>query len=147
MADVSKYRKDDRYSRVGCHDFEITGDIGKNIYANHVGISCHPCPFSIQAVSDPGNKYGCEHGLYGTIDVLERIKWLLRDIYTEVEDGTDYITLKGVVLLVPDDLVDHTDAGAKEYYLKTSYKGIWGYECVFPNCPHRIITGRNYFYV
>lgn len=146
MGNSGVYRKNDRYSRSGCHDSEITGYIGENKYADHVGISCHPCPFSTQIVAEEGNRYGCEHGMYGAVDVFARMKALLGDKYVEVESGTDYINLNGTIIYVPDSLVDHVYNG-RNYYLTPDYKGVWGYECVFPGCPHRIITGRNYFYV
>jgi hypothetical protein len=143
---MGRFRKNDRYDRFGKYQFEEDGLIGENKSTNHVGLSFYPCPFSTQGVKEFGAELDFHFSIYGNPDLLYHIKFMLSDIYTEVPDGTDYITLNGTVLYVPDALVDHT-YNDKEYYLQTSYKGVWGYECTFPNCPHKLITGRNYFYV
>lgn len=141
------YRDNDRYDRFGLYDYEETGKIGETRTRDHVGISMFPCPFSTQAIKELDKE---EHtkiqNIFGNIDIYKHIKVLLSDYYTEVDDGDDYVTIKGITLYIPDDLVDHT-YNDKVYYLDESYKGKWGYECTFPDCPFNNITGRNYFYV
>lgn len=40
----------------------------------------------------------------------------------------------------------HMDENSREYFMKTSNGGGWGYECTYSGCPHLIDEGRPYFY-
>lgn len=42
--------------------------------------------------------------------------------------------------------VDHT-AGGITYYMETASRGSkWGFECIYPGCPHYLLTGQKYFF-
>lgn len=140
------YRPEDRYDRFGKYSYEETGYIGENKSSDHVGISLFPCPFSTQAIKEIGSEYTLYQEIFGNIDIYKHIKVLLKDYYTVVPDGTDYVVIEGTTLYIPDDLVDHT-YNDKVYYLQTAYRGNWGYVCTFPGCPFENMTNRNYFYV
>lgn len=65
--------------------------------------------------------------------------------------STQSTALKTRHLLSLDDIdplptkVDHTE-NSREYFMKTKYKGSWGYECTFDDCPYFIDNGVKYFY-
>ena len=40
----------------------------------------------------------------------------------------------------------HQDSNNREYYMKPVYRGQWGYECTFDDCPYYVATGSRYFY-
>lgn len=40
---------------------------------------------------------------------------------------------------------DHI-ANGKEHFMDEDYRGGWGYECTYNNCPHLIQFGTRYFY-
>lgn len=42
--------------------------------------------------------------------------------------------------------VAHQGSDGKDYYMKPSYRGQWGYECPFDDCPYYLATGSRYFY-
>lgn len=42
---------------------------------------------------------------------------------------------------------EHTGANGMEYFLKTQYKGGWGYECTFDGCDYYLTNGIRYFYL
>lgn len=136
---MGRFRPGDRYDRVGNYSFEDTGLIGETTVSNHVGYSYHPCPFSTQIIAPVVTN------IFGTTDPYKRLKVLLSDIYTEVLDGTDYLTVAAQTIDIPSGLVDHTYSG-KIYYLQAAYKGTWGFECTFPGCPYKTIMNMNYFY-
>lgn len=41
--------------------------------------------------------------------------------------------------------VDHTKNDTI-YYMRVKYKGKWGYECTFDDCPYYLLTGARYFF-
>ena len=55
--------------------------------------------------------------------------------------------------LVDDDPLptktSHTDANDREYFMRTQYKGSWGYECTFDDCYYftTVSSGIRYFYI
>jgi hypothetical protein len=42
--------------------------------------------------------------------------------------------------------VEHQDSNNKDYYMRPVYRGQWGYECTFDDCPYYLSTGLRYFY-
>ena len=145
---MGRFRPGDRYDREGRRDYEITGNIGEDHSFDNIGLNDFSCPFSSQSIK---TILGL-NAKYNLTDSYHHIRTLIKNSpgygdYLYFDDSTNQIIIKGNVLQLPDDLVDHTDVNGKIYYLDNDFKGIWGYQCVFPNCPHKIITGRNYFYV
>jgi hypothetical protein len=41
---------------------------------------------------------------------------------------------------------DHSDTDGKVYYMQTAYRGQWGYECTYDQCPYYLDNGERYFY-
>lgn len=41
---------------------------------------------------------------------------------------------------------DHTDGNGKVHYMKTHYRGKWGFECTFDDCDYYQTYGEKYFY-
>ena len=42
--------------------------------------------------------------------------------------------------------VGHVGDDSKEYFMKTAFRGSWGFECTYSGCPYLLSTGISYFH-
>ena len=42
--------------------------------------------------------------------------------------------------------VTHIGTDGKDYFMKTTHSGDWGFECTFSGCVYKLDTGQSYFY-
>lgn len=140
---MGRYRDGDRFDREGTCDkswseiygSSLPGNLPQNKVSDHIGHSWLPCPYSTQAVWTESGDWTAEftasyEDLYGIIDRYHYIKTRL--------GITDYADIPV--------LVDHT-FNNKVVYLRNAYKGVWGFECVFPGCTYYLNNNKRYFYV
>jgi len=47
----------------------------------------------------------------------------------------------------PYTKIDHTAGDGRVNYMKTMYRGGWGYECTYSGCPYLLAEGKRYFWL
>lgn len=96
------------------------------------------------------------HKLYGTDHVGQLPQWKKDQHEGHCWHPCPYSTqanadrTRAVLELDPTDplpsKIDHTDVNGMIYYMKTEYKGQWGYQCTFGSSCPGYSDGVSYFY-